>query len=98
MNLPIDSPSFRSEFFFGAFMSRKICANVPNDVEISVQPHTQNEYQQYFFPSVIRRKTFLDLNVFQMKYPKLLIQKNVAVMLVCAIISILKHIKKNNLN
>lgn len=94
MILPIDSRSSRTEFFCGASMSRKIFANVPNDVEVSVQPHAYNEYQQYFFPSVIRRKTFLDLKVFHMKYPNPLSQKNVAITLVCAIISILFFFKK----
>lgn len=70
-------------------MSRKICANIANEAIQIDEPQAKNEYQQYFFPSVTRKNTFLDLNVFQMKYPRLLSQMNVAITLTCTRISIL---------
>lgn len=86
---PIDSSSsFQTLFFwYDVSISRKICAIEPKDAIQNVDPHAKNEYQQYFLPSVTRKNTLRERNVFQMKYPNELNQKNVAITLTWAIMS-----------
>lgn len=60
---------FSKEFVFGDSVSksRNRCANTAKDDMEMVQLHAYNEYQQYFLPSVTRKKTLRARNVFQMK-------------------------------